>query len=281
MIEYQKSHNNSTDVSSYGKDRHLGKWVCGLRYEWRRRNAQVDTKLNGTVNDHRHQQRILDVISNSKTESTLLTRERMEKLNAIGFEWVTRLRKYSWDDRYKHLLEYKEIHGTVKVPYRYDTEDHPKLGAWVTRQRILIKRYVNGTLSKSSVQMNQHRLQLLHSVGLKAFKGMANHQEQRPHTESSFFTTKKNDKIKAMRMEWGYGGYTWDQRYQQLLEYKEIHGHVKVPKKYDTEDHPNLGKWIANQRARFKMYLSGTLINPSIQMFDHRLQLLRSIGFTV
>ena len=42
--------------------------------------------------------------------------------------------------------------------------------------------------------------------------------------------------------------YTWEQRFDDLLKYREMHGDVLVPSSYTTADGANLGKWVAQQR---------------------------------
>jgi hypothetical protein len=147
LIEFQNIYHSTRVPPSRFPS--LGKWVRKLRAELRR------------LNPGPHQQPL-----DSNTGSTFLTRDRIDKLNAIGFEWV--VRKYSWEDHYQHLLDYKRKFGTVDVPRSYEAPDeHPKLGSWYASQRLAIKKYLNGSLGKSSKQMNAHRLQLLQDAGFK------------------------------------------------------------------------------------------------------------------
>lgn len=44
----------------------------------------------------------------------------------------------------------------------------------------------------------------------------------------------------------------WNERFQELLAYKEIHGHTIVPQNY-----PKLGEWVKSQRKNYKWLKEG------------------------
>lgn len=62
-----------------------------------------------------------------------LTPERKKKLDDLGFVWSLRSKRIDdhWDEMFKQLLAYKELHGNCLVPSRY--EANLKLGKWVSR----------------------------------------------------------------------------------------------------------------------------------------------------
>ncbi len=45
---------------------------------------------------------------------------------------------------------------------------------------------------------------------------------------------------------------SWDQRFEDLLEYKEEHGHTRVPQSY-----PGLGNWVHSQRVGYHLMKKG------------------------
>lgn len=65
----------------------------------------------------------------------------------------------------------------------------------------------------------------------------------------------------------------WNERYQQLLSFKENHGHCNVPQKWKVNK--QLGKWCSHQRMHYHHWLEGKY-SPLAE--DRRL-LLESIGF--
>lgn len=63
---------------------------------------------------------------------------------------------------------------------------------------------------------------------------------------------------------------SWDERFQDLLRYKEQHGDVLVPQSY-----PVLGHWVHRQRMEFSRLKRGLTSRISAD----KIEKLRSIGF--
>ena len=89
-----------------------------------------------------------------------LTPDRVKKLEKIGMIWETR-REQQWSRFYAEAKNYYDQNGNLKVPYKYQTADGLKLGAWVCVQRSKWK-----TGKKTSADVRQYRL--LESIGLFA-----------------------------------------------------------------------------------------------------------------
>jgi Helicase associated domain len=78
-------------------------------------------------------------------------------------------------------------------------------------------------------------------------------------------------------------GFVWDQptdarwteKYNDLLKYKEAYGHCLVPPIYPAD--PDLGKWVAAQRARCRATKGGRLRRTA--MTASRVKLLEDAGF--
>jgi hypothetical protein len=94
----------------------------------------------------------------SQGQSTQLSQERREKLEAIGFTWSVRNRP-EWDSRFNELLEYKKKFGDCKVPQHY--KDNKALGKWVAKQREQYKLYKRGEHSF----LTADRLEKLQGIG--------------------------------------------------------------------------------------------------------------------
>ena len=59
-----------------------------------------------------------------------LTRDRVERLDGIGFQWVVaNPNTKSWEERFEDLREYQQTHGSTRVPRSSGT-----LGEWVHMQ---------------------------------------------------------------------------------------------------------------------------------------------------
>lgn len=66
------------------------------------------------------------------------------------------------------------------------------------------------------------------------------------------------------------GKAPWDQRYGELLEYKEKNGSTLVP-----QNHPVLGQWVHSQRNHYRQMVNGR----KSPMTEERLEKLKHIGF--
>ena len=62
----------------------------------------------------------------------------------------------------------------------------------------------------------------------------------------------------------------WEESYSQAVSYYESNGHLRVPARYVTEDGLALGKWISNQRSKYR--------NKSNDLSKKNIQLLNNIG---
>lgn len=51
------------------------------------------------------------------------------------------------------------------------------------------------------------------------------------------------------------GQVSWDQKYEELVEFAKVHGHVNVPTKF--RENSALGRWISTQRAQMKEWRRG------------------------
>ena len=91
-------------------------------------------------------------------QSTPLTRERREKLEALGFAWQVRNRP-EWEHRFQELIHYKQVNGDCKVPQHY--KENKALGKWVAKQREQFK-----LLKKDQHSfLTPYRLEKLNQIG--------------------------------------------------------------------------------------------------------------------
>jgi len=64
----------------------------------------------------------------------------------------------------------------------------------------------------------------------------------------------------------------WNHRCGELFEYKRIHGHCRVPKRYKNEQ---LGNWVLKQRKQYRKFHLG----KKSQITEERIKKLEAIGF--
>jgi hypothetical protein len=118
----------------------------------------------------------------------------------------------------KQLVEFKDTHGHVRVPV-----NDAILGVWVSQQREEYRKHQNG----EACGLVGDRLKELTDLGFV------------------FVAGKRKGKLKEPRK-------TWDERFQELLDYKEMHGDCLVPQHW-----PVLGRWVHDQRNQYKRLKRG------------------------
>jgi hypothetical protein len=153
---------------------------------------------------------------------------------AAGATAASRLQsKVSWEDRWIELADYRKVHGHCNVPKNYS--ENSKLASWVRTQR------------------DQYRLQ----------------QEGK----ASSITTFRIQQLESLGFEWRVCLITWEDRLSELADYRKVHGHCNVLKRYS--ENPQLGKWVETQRSNYKLRREG----KTSSMTALRIQELERLGF--
>ena len=108
----QKGHCNVP--SRYAEDRRLGKWVQKLR----EKKTELDKKG-------------LDFeLPKGKLTGRTLTKERIDKLDSLGFEWRIKTKpRVSWDERFEELVQFYNMNG--RWPSR---STDGEIGTWTHNQ---------------------------------------------------------------------------------------------------------------------------------------------------
>ena len=139
----------------------------------------------------------------------------------------------SWDHNLLKLKQFKEKHGHVDVPHRF--REDPSLWHRVNAQRTSYRAYQQNEPSG----MTPQRIEILSSLGFR----------------------------------WNVFHDSWNERFQQLMTFRDIHLHCNVPKDY--EDDPSFYLWVQTQRRQYKLLEDG----QASSMTETRIQMLESIGF--
>ena len=165
-----------------------------------------------------------------------MTASRLQKLNDLGFNFNPRSAYLKWDDRMKQLQEFKDKHGHLRVPV-----SDPDIGEFVARQRVEYAKLMDG----KSCNITQQRVNDLTQLGFVFQVGK-----------------RRVNEVKVVRK-------TWDERFHELMEYKETHGHCLVPQSC------SLGEWVHKQRKMYKMLKNG----KSCSLTTERALKLADVGF--
>jgi hypothetical protein len=146
------------------------------------------------------------------------------------------LRSEQWFQKYQELVRYRETHRDCLVPPNAST--HKSLSQWAKRQRYQYKLREEGKHSN----LTDERKQALESIGFV----------------------------------WNTQGAKWEDRFEELLFYLELHGHCNVPKDYTANR--ALSVWVKCQRRLYKMTLRGK--QPLTALTQERINKLNNIGFS-
>ena len=209
--------------------------------------------------------------------------ERKQRLNAIGFVWNPH--ESAWEEGFEALTTFNAREGHCLVA-KSQVEGTFKLGAWVSRQRLLRQT------------MPAERRQLLDAIGfvwdslesaweegfaaLTTFKAREGHcLVPALHVEGKFklgfwvhnqranrdrMPAERKQRLDAIGFVWNTLESAWEDGLAALARYKSREGHCRVPVLY-TEGTIKLGGWVHIQRA------SRDIMSPE------RRQLLDAIGF--
>jgi superfamily II DNA or RNA helicase len=282
------------------KSRDVGTWE-DRRAEvvaFKAKNGHCDIPLNFPENP-----KLGRFVNNMRTQrnSGRLSAERIAKLDAIGFAWGSRSMaevggegiNARWKMRFDELLRYKEKNGDCKVPNEWP--ENLKLGHWVNQQRYLkkcgqlhpkreemlnsiafdwgFKRDFGGVKPKDLWPLRYEQL-----VEFKKQNGHCdvpyNYAENR---QLGIWVGNQRYKRKQNRLPPEHErllnelGFTWEDvehdvwndRYQELAEFKVKHSHCDVPMVYP--ENPKLGSFTKRMRAERK---GGTLSAEKIAKLD-------------
>jgi len=116
LQDYKSVHGNCNVPSRYKLDPRLGKWVCKLR--------EKKTALTQKGQEY-------ETPKNAKSlTSRTLTKERVDALTSMGFEWRIKSANVSWEVRYQELTAFYQEYG------RWPSRKHDGgLGIWAHNQR--------------------------------------------------------------------------------------------------------------------------------------------------
>jgi hypothetical protein len=138
-----------------------------------------------------------------------------------------------WSQRFEDLVQFRHDFGHCLVPLEWS--ENPSLAHWVKRQRCQYKAKREG--------------------------------------KHSTLTDERQISLEKMGFIWDSHRATWEERLNEIADFRERHCHCNVPSKYPKN--PQLSIWVKCQRRQFKLFLEGRKSN----MTRERIAKLSSIGF--
>jgi len=206
LLDFKAANNHCCVPRSAGS---LGAWVEKQRSEYKKFDAAFSEKEDQEV----------DGKSSAKEKNiTILTKERVQKLNAIGFAWD--VREHQFQEMMEELRVFQTLNGHIDPRFMSG-----KLAFFVRRCEQQYRKYVN-TPSNSTEAfgiLSESRRRALEDVGF------SRDMFDEPRTRSTGHRS------------------SWEERYQELRNFRDANGHCLVPKKYGS-----LGSWVRAQRHLMK-----------------------------
>ncbi len=214
--------------------------------------------------------------------------EYEHRLNEIGFEWnVSERDPAEWDRMFLLLQQFKEQHGNGRVP---SDEKHQKLAEWCQAQRrrfklgrLLQRRRrkleeigFEWSLPNSTDKWNEMFRQLSEHCQRMGFCKFVNCDQssrtlrswcsgQRKLRRLGLLSDERVSKLNVLGFEWAprnglsssrmsneavISGVSWDQMFDELLEFFKIHGHYDVPQRWKAN--LQLAAWVSAQRYAYR-----------------------------
>jgi hypothetical protein len=256
-------------------------------------HVKVPTKvgqLGRWVSYQRRQYRLLQ-----EGKDSLLTKDKREKLESIGFKFDGQLTfETRRDQRYQELfVKFKKINGHAKIPTGLG-----QLGRWVSIQPREFHLLQEGKDSQLTIdnceklesirfefkwnqrfqelvkfkKINGHANVPTHSGRLGAW--VSNQRTQYSYLQAGKYSQLTIDRYKKLesigfKFKYRVSYISWDQRFQELVDYKKINGDTNV------HHYGLLGTWIRYQRMQYRLFQEG---KHSALTIDKR-EKLESIGF--
>jgi hypothetical protein len=277
LADYRKIHGHCNVPRNYSENNQLGRWVSQQRGYYR---------------------------LHKEGKKSSMTTFRIQELESLGFEWGVCVT--AWEDRLSELADYRKINGHCNVPKKYS--ENAKLGSWVGTQRVNYRLRKEGKTSP----MTTFRIQELECLGFEWGKHASawedrlseladyrkihghcnvpqNYSENaklakwvgtqktnyRLHKEgkTSPMTTFRIQELESLGFEWGRHASAWEDRLNELADYRKSHGHCNVPQNYS--ENAKLAKWVETQKTNYRLRKEG----KTSPMTLSRIQELESLGF--
>ena len=212
-----------------------------------------------------------------------LTKERIQKLDAIGMVWEN-MRDFKWNCHYQAAKSYYEEHGNLNIGQSFVTEDGIKLGKWLASIRGR-RNYGEKTSELSSERIRQleeigmvwsrqrHIWDSNYEIAKEYFEEHGHLDVPRHHMVGKFnlgdwvmrmraiylgnddgsLTALQIEKLNAIGMKWACKiDDEWENSYAIAKAYYEEHGNLDVPIKYSTKNGFKLGQWLYRHRVAAK-----------------------------
>ncbi|MFJ5635087.1 Helicase associated domain protein [Streptomyces goshikiensis] len=185
----------------------------------------------------------------------------------------------AWWEGYAHAAAFRSEHGHLTIPSAHLTEDGFRLGTWIANAR---QHYRKGWLRPDRIQALE-RIDMVWETKSRPWKRfveeLAAFREKHGHAlvpqsyqspDGYNLGTKVNSarqrlhqipagyraELDDLGMIWDTRHLRWQEFFNACLEYKNRHGHLKVPSTYVSDNGYRLGAAVSSRRSAYR---KGTL----------------------
>ena len=212
------------------KECNLGTWVNNIRTIYNHGDLQTDGSY--------------------KYGSYTLTKEQIDTLNTINFQWKKLVRNQdSWETKYNLLKEFTEVFN--RFPKQAEKYKGVNLGTWLSAQRNAYKngdRQEDGTYIYQSIKLTNEKIRLLKDINF----------------EFDIDVSRNN----------------FDNNINLLIEFVKLN--KRYPKGNEMYKGFNLGLWTTRLKRIFnngKTYKGGTIKYGNMILTKEYINRLNEIGF--
>jgi hypothetical protein len=277
LADYYENHGHCNVPENCSKTTKLARWVARQRLDYR-----------------------LHV----KGKTSPMTTNRIRELKRLGFEWGSH--GAAWEGRFSELTDFCKENGHCNVPRGYS--ENPKLAKWIGTQRSNFGLHLDGKKSPMTI----FRIKELESLGFEwgvtatawedRLSALAEYRKIHGHCnvpdsycgdtnlgkwvanqrnnckllldgKKSPMTTFRFQELTGLGFEWDSHGTVWEDRLNELADYRIVHGHSNVPQRY--KENIMLATWVTTQRRNYRLQLEG----KSSPMTPFRIQALNKMDF--
>jgi hypothetical protein len=179
-----------------------------------------------------------------------LPQDKIRMLNEINFDFNhrTSIIVNAWEKNFNKLLEFKKRFGHYNVPIKW--EDDKLLAYWVQRQRVYKNRlppekiqrldaigfswdYKEDHWETNFEALKKHQLinghcNVLHSYDDKLAEWVHYMRKVRKGNYNYKLTGEQINKLDNIGFDWYPRDTFWENRFNELLEFKKEHGHCRI-----------------------------------------------------
>jgi len=261
---YKTKHNES---SSNSNSNHCNNTPQAQRQQ---QPTEMNPKLKSWISNQRKYSQLWEAGLPSPFTST-----KISKLKSISFFELSTKWDEVWDDHYHELKEFYELYGHLNVEsYIRDLlKNHEDEN---DQEETTMKKIK--TLKKLSQWIIHQRHEYIKYESQSSSSITTPDTDSNANSTTSTMTPYRIRKLDSLGFIWDTSKHAFDIKVKQLQEFKNIHGHLNIPK-----NHPLLGRWVARQRELYRKRRNDNgdnddEITNNNSLTEERIQQLENIG---